>query len=161
MGGTMISLVPPARPPDDVVTGLRRSSWTLPADPASTCRARRLVRAALTEWSCGQDPEVTEVAELLVSELVANVLRHGRGEPVLTLLLRDDTGDDTTHRTTGRVLRCEVEDEVRVPVRARGMSRDDEEGGRGLLIVDSLSRSWGVRPTRRGKAVWFELSANR
>ncbi|MEU6413063.1 ATP-binding protein [Microbispora sp. NPDC046933] len=83
---------------------------------------------------------------LLVSELVANVLRHGRGEPVLTLLLRDG------------VLRCEVEDEARVPVRGRGRSRDDEEGGRGLFIVECLSRSWGVRPTSRGKAVWFELA---
>ncbi|MGI5155960.1 ATP-binding protein [Microbispora sp. CA-102843] len=130
---------------DDGMPDARRASWTLPAEASSTSRARRLVRAALRDWAGIAYGEVPEVAELLVSELVANVLRHGRGEPVLTLLLRDG------------VLRCEVEDEARVPVRARDRSPDDE-GGRGLLIVESLSSSWGVRPTSRGKAVWFELA---
>ncbi|TQS28987.1 ATP-binding protein [Microbispora sp. KK1-11] len=131
---------------DDGVPDARRASWVLPAVPSSTSRARRLVRSTLRDWAGGAEGEVPEVAELLVSELVANALRHGRGEPVLTLLLRDG------------VLRCEVEDEARVPLRARDRSPDDE-GGRGLLIVESLSRSWGVRPTSRGKAVWFELAA--
>ncbi|WP_327046876.1 ATP-binding protein [Microbispora sp. NBC_01189] len=170
----MCSLVPLSRRPDDDVPrgrhpaavdaglpSVHRSCWALPADSSSTCLARRFVRAALGDWCAGGDREVTEVAELLVSELVANAMRHGRGAPLLTLLLlRDDT------------LRCEVEDEARVPVRARGTSphdptapcnqtaQCDEEGGRGLLIVDTLSRAWGVRPTRRGKAVWFELPVN-
>lgn len=134
---------------DDGVPEARRSSWVLPAVPSSTCRARVLVRATLRDWTGrteGEVPEVAEVAELLVSELVANVLLHGRGDPVLTLTLRDG------------VLRCEVEDEARVPLRARDRAPDDAEGGRGLLIVESLSRAWGVRPTSRGKAVWFELA---
>ena len=126
----------------------RRSSWVLPAVPSSTSQGRDLVRATLRDWTGRTEGEVPEVAELLVSELVANVLLHGRGEPVLTLVLRDG------------VLRCEVEDEdeAHVPLRARGRSPDDAEGGRGLLIVESLSRSWGVHPTSRGKAVWFELA---
>jgi anti-sigma regulatory factor (Ser/Thr protein kinase) len=139
----------PADAAEDGVPDARRASWALPAVPSSTSRARRLVRAALRDWTGGAEgevAEVAEVAELLVSELVANALRHGRGEPVLTLLLRDG------------VLRCEVEDEARVPLRARDRSPDEDEGGRGLLIVESLSRSWGVRPTSRGKAVWFELA---
>nr|WP_203950573.1 ATP-binding protein [Microbispora rosea] len=156
----MISLVSPAvrpvggapnRPqarPDEAadhrVLSARRARWTLPAGPRSTSRARRLVRAALRDWAGGADAEVPEVAELLVSELVTNALKHGRGEPVLALLLRDG------------VLRCEVEDEARVRVPPPGTPLEDE-GGRGLLIVESLSRSWGVRPTSRGKAVWFEL----
>ncbi|GLW20574.1 hypothetical protein DI270_023135 [Microbispora triticiradicis] len=151
----MCSLVPLSRRPEDDVPAVHRSCWTLPLDASSTCLARRFVRAALRDWCGDGDREAAEVAELLVSELVANAMRHGRGSPLLTLLLlRDDT------------LRCEVEDEARVPVRARGTaSRDDaaqreEEGGRGLLIVDTLSRAWGVLPTRRGKAVWFELPMN-
>ncbi len=138
----------PAAPDDVTDDGMpkaRRASWVLPTDGSATGRARRFVRAALRDWAGSADGEVPDVAELLVSELVANVLRHGRGEPILTLLLRDG------------VLRCEVEDEARVPLRARDRSPDDE-GGRGLLIVESLSRDWGVRPTRRGKAVWFELA---
>ncbi|MBD3143724.1 ATP-binding protein [Microbispora bryophytorum] len=131
---------------EDGVPDVRRASWVLPTAPSSTSRARRLVRATLRDWAGSVDGETPEVAELLVSELIANVLRHGRGEPVLTLLLQDG------------VLRCEVEDEARVPVRVRDTSPDEEESGRGLLIVESLSRSWGVCPTSRGKAVWFELA---
>ncbi|MEU8197592.1 ATP-binding protein [Microbispora amethystogenes] len=147
--------MPHGRPPvtaDADVPPVHRSCWALPADASSTCLARRFVRAALGDWCADGDREVMEVAELLVSELVANAMRHGRGAPLLTLLLLPD---DT--------LRCEVEDEARVPVRTRGTSphdatgQCDAEGGRGLLIVDTLSRAWGVRPTRRGKAVWFEL----
>ncbi|GAB3155169.1 hypothetical protein GCM10027161_60310 [Microbispora hainanensis] len=133
----------------DGVPETRRASWVLPAVPSSTSRARGLVRATLRDWTGGTEDEVTEVAEvaeLLVSELVGNALLHGRGEPVLTLTLRDG------------VLRCEVEDEAAVPLCTRDRSPDDAEGGRGLLIVEALSRSWGVCPTSRGKAVWFELA---
>ncbi|WP_063754526.1 ATP-binding protein [Microbispora rosea] len=141
---------PPLAAPDgadgDSVPGVCRASWVLPAVPSSTSRARRLVRAVLRDWTGSADGEVAEAAELLVSELVANAVRHGRGEPVLALVLRDG------------VLRCEVEDEAPVPLRPRDRSPDDAEGGRGLLIVESLSHSWGVRPTSRGKAVWFELA---
>jgi hypothetical protein len=33
----------------------------------------------------------------------------------------------------------------------------DAEGGRGLLIVSALARSWGTEPLSAGKCVWFEL----
>ncbi|MGW7434612.1 ATP-binding protein [Streptomyces sp. NPDC054849] len=33
----------------------------------------------------------------------------------------------------------------------------DAESGRGLLLVDSLAKSWGTVPTAEGKAVWFSL----
>ncbi|MGW2251505.1 ATP-binding protein [Kitasatospora sp. NPDC001660] len=31
------------------------------------------------------------------------------------------------------------------------------ETGRGLQLVDGLTRRWGVDPQKLGKAVWFEL----
>ncbi|MBX6168721.1 MAG: ATP-binding protein [Thermobispora bispora] len=147
--------LPGERPPeaDDDLPFARRACWTLPTAPCSTRRARRLVRATLRAWTGSEflaagdaATETAEAAELLVSELVTNALRHGRGAPVLALLVRDG------------VLRCEVEDEARVPARVRDTTPDDDEDGRGLLIVESLSRCWGTRPTRRGKAVWFELA---
>ncbi|GLX02424.1 ATP-binding protein [Microtetraspora sp. NBRC 16547] len=124
-------------------TPTRRASWALQPEASSTPTARHLVRAQLGGWGCG---EHCEVAELLVSELVTNALRHGSGGPVLTLTSADGT------------LRCEVEDESPVPVRTCPAPLDDE-GGRGLLLVDALSSSWGTGRTGRGKVVWFELDA--
>ena len=34
---------------------------------------------------------------------------------------------------------------------------EDEESGRGLLLVRALAASWGVRPTDEGKTTWFTL----
>jgi hypothetical protein len=54
----------------------------------------------------------------------------------------------------------EVHDQdVRTP-RVRIASANDE-GGRGLFLVDQLSRRWGVRPTPVGKVVWFQLSTRK
>ena len=42
-----------------------------------------------------------------------------------------------------------------------GVSREatqDEDSGRGLALVGSLARRWGVRPVPGGgKTVWFEI----
>jgi hypothetical protein len=37
--------------------------------------------------------------------------------------------------------------------------REDDEGGRGLWLVDRLASAWGTERGRRGKTVWFELPA--
>jgi hypothetical protein len=29
--------------------------------------------------------------------------------------------------------------------------------GRGLKIVSELASSWGIRPTKQGKSIWFEI----
>ena len=34
---------------------------------------------------------------------------------------------------------------------------EDEEGGRGLLLVETIAERWGVDPLPSGKRVWFEL----
>ena len=34
---------------------------------------------------------------------------------------------------------------------------ESDEGGRGLYLVEQLATRWGSRPTRNGKAVWFEM----
>ncbi|MET8054746.1 ATP-binding protein [Streptosporangium sp. NPDC005286] len=126
---------------------IRQASWTLSPDVSSTPMARHLVRAQLNDW--GYDGE-SDIAELLVSELVTNALLHGRGVPVITLSFREGT------------LRCEVEDENPALLQVRE-EPDNDEDGRGLLLVDMLSRSWGTDRTRTGrpgKAVWFELPAH-
>jgi anti-sigma regulatory factor (Ser/Thr protein kinase) len=82
---------------------------------------------------------------LLVSELVTNACLHG-GDPV-TLRLE-------LSRTRVRV---EVEDGV---PGWPGMQSptDRDSGGRGLLIVDSLSHVWGIdQAAAGGKVVWAEV----
>jgi hypothetical protein len=39
----------------------------------------------------------------------------------------------------------------------RGSPGENDEGGRGLYLVDQLASRWGSRPTTDGKAVWFEI----
>ena len=87
-----------------------------------------------------------EDAELLVTELVTNALRHGG--PGVDLWVR---------RLPSGGLRLEVVD-------GRGGStpevqrlRDDAEGGRGLVIVQALASRWGAERLSAGKQVWCEL----
>lgn len=150
--------------------GLPADSWALPFDAASVPRARRLTRERLPRWGFGDS---AEVAELLVSELVTNALRHARGPIALTLAAREGLGDgmgesgrggrgaragDGEAGDTGRVLRCQVTDASPDHPCPRPAA-DDDECGRGLRLLDTLSR-WGSDPTPTGKAVWFELPAS-
>ncbi|MFI7222564.1 ATP-binding protein [Nonomuraea angiospora] len=121
----------------------RTASWWLSADLGSVRTARRLTRDKLADW--GFDDRI-EVAELLVSELVANALDHAHGQ--VHLAFSAENG----------LLRCEVEDEDPQMPTMRTVDLDAERG-RGLLLVDTLSGSWGGTPTPRGKAIWFELPA--
>ncbi|MGN9837285.1 ATP-binding protein [Nonomuraea sp. H19] len=122
----------------------RTASWWLSAELSSVGRARRLTRRKLTAWGFGDQ---VEVAELLVSELVGNAVEHGCGRVRLSFVAEDG------------LLRCEVEDEDPELPRM-GWAEVDDEGGRGLFLVDVLSCCWGGVRTSRGKAVWFELPAS-
>ncbi|MGW6615560.1 ATP-binding protein [Streptomyces erythrochromogenes] len=86
-------------------------------------------------------------AELCVTELLANVVRHlGEGTPV-------------TLRISGRATRTRVEltdpDPRAWPVRREAAG--SEESGRGLALVDALAARWGVTRGARTKTVWCEL----
>ncbi|MFF4619998.1 ATP-binding protein [Nonomuraea jabiensis] len=121
----------------------RSASWWLSADLSSVRTARQLTRDKLADW--GFDDQI-EVAELLVSELVANALGHAHGQVHLGLSAENG------------LLRCEVEDGNPQLPTMRTVDLDAERG-RGLFLVDMLSGSWGGTPTPRGKAIWFELQA--
>jgi serine phosphatase RsbU (regulator of sigma subunit) len=115
--------------------------WTLSPEPRSVARARELTRDQLSSWELDG---LADTAELLVSELVTNALRHGQGDIRLRLLL-------------DRTLVCEVWDAGLVQPRRRRAHVTDE-GGRGLQLVGLLSAGWGSRRVQRGKSVWFELA---
>lgn len=122
----------------------------LRSDPSSTPRARRFVEQVVHAWQC---ETVGDVAELLTSEVVTNAVVHGAGHGA-------DGHIELRVRRTEGTLRVEVVDRGQdVPV-VRDATSDDL-GGRGMLLVDALSREWGVSRAVDGsasKAVWFELS---
>jgi hypothetical protein len=117
------------------------ASWPLPRDLTSAGRARRLVTAQLSDWDLA---DLADTAELLVSEVVTNALRHTRGPLRLNLRVRDSR------------LACEVEDtESAGPLRS--VVDTDAEGGRGTELLDLLADAWGNTETATGKTIWFEL----
>ncbi|MFD9462462.1 ATP-binding protein [Streptomyces sp. NPDC060027] len=117
------------------------TSWPLTRELTSARRARRLVTAQLADWDL---EALADTAELLVSELVTNALRHTRGPLRLNLCAR------------GSRLRCEVEDtDPAGPVRREVDA--DAEGGRGTELLDLLAESWGSTRMPTGKTMWFEI----
>jgi anti-sigma regulatory factor (Ser/Thr protein kinase) len=109
-------------------------------EPESVTAARRFVRRVLRAYG----EETIEVAELLVSELATNSIRHSR---------------------TGFELKIEIDGRIRVEVRDTGGGKPKllhptplEPSGRGLGIVEALSSGWGVIDAAQGKTVWFELA---
>jgi anti-sigma regulatory factor (Ser/Thr protein kinase) len=114
----------------------------LTTGPAAAGEARSQVRAAIRAWDVPVDPDV---AQLLTSELVTNAIRHEAGE-IITLFVTCCYGH----------LRVDVHDTSPFfPV--LGDAAADEETGRGLMLVDSLSAKWGCDRTPAGKAVYFTL----
>ncbi|MEU0071229.1 ATP-binding protein [Streptomyces sp. NPDC006332] len=121
------------------------AEWTFPARPDAVRAARDAVRGLLREWDLDS---LTDLAALLVSELVTNSLRHATG-PIGVRLVRP------AH--LGGVLLVEVSDPLPDPPRER-IARPDDESGRGLLLLARSSSRWGTRPGESGKTVWFELA---
>lgn len=115
-------------------------------------RSVRRVRAFFDDTYCKRhNARVHEEAALLVSELVANAVRHGL--PPITVQLRC-VGADT--------LEVRVHDNnPAVPV-VRRMEDADAQGGRGMALVNLLSDAWGVDEIPEdGKTVWFRMDAAR
>ncbi|MFF8841650.1 SpoIIE family protein phosphatase [Streptomyces sp. NPDC015127] len=144
----VLDTVAPAHPCDDIALLVARThaldpgriaTWDLPADPALVSEVRSSATRQLADW--GLD-EVAFAAELMLSELVTNAIRHGAG-PIRVRLLHD------------RTLICEVSDTSNTAPHLRRAASTDE-GGRGLFLVAQLAESWGTRYTPEGKVIWAE-----
>lgn len=118
--------------------------------------ARRFTAATLRDWDLAR---LSGMAELVISELVTNALRHGLAD-------RDETPDGRMEAPCPVELillshspdvTCVVTD----PSAAGPVRRDPGEladSGRGLQVVCAFSRDWGwSRLERGGKAVWALL----
>ena len=109
------------------------------------------VRSALREFLRYRlRGEATDVAELLLSELVTNALIHTRHGAVVTV-----TAVRARLRVEVRDFVSEQQPQPYVP------NADDGTHGRGLILVQSLADSWGVMTQALGKVVWFELHGER
>jgi PAS domain S-box-containing protein len=155
---------------------------TFQAEPIMVSEARRMAAETFASW--GMLDEQAELACLLVSEVVTNVVLHAASAPAprRELVLEgalgldgpigfDDPWEELPELTrrepqakefTLRLRRGErsvwvevLDQDLRLPrIRRAG---ETDEGGRGLYLVDQLAARWGSRPTNDGKAVWFEI----
>ncbi|MGF1428045.1 SpoIIE family protein phosphatase [Kitasatospora sp. LaBMicrA B282] len=118
----------------------RIATLALTGDRAMVGHARRFARRTLADWGL---TALTDQTELLTSELITNALVHA-GAPTQLRLFRN------------QALTVEVADvDSHAPKLRRAL--EDDEGGRGIHLVNELAHRWGSRATRLGKVVWFEL----
>ena len=129
---------------------IQRSALSLHRTPTAPRAARRYV-----EHLVRLPDDVVSVANLLVTELVTNSVRHAGAPRHDHIEVRVDLDD---HR-----LRVDVRDEgtgvadALNPPRQPSPSLQPDEGGFGLLFVDSLADRWGSERHPDGMTVWFEL----
>lgn len=122
--------------------------------PEAAEEARSLVRVALATWNLDAH---AETGALLVSELVANAVRHARGPRIRIHVDRPAPG----------LLLFAVVDQAPDRRPQRCTPGPDDVSGRGLLLLDEFADRWGydhvggpaARP--RTKRVWAELRAAR
>ncbi|MFD7136953.1 ATP-binding protein [Streptomyces sp. NPDC059894] len=107
------------------------------ADAAWPKRLRRIIRASLTYWGL---PQLIDVAELLLTELATNALRHGRSTEIGVRVYL--AGHHCVIEVAGG-------SPDRPEVRRAGPS---DEGGRGLFLVAAMAEAWGVSPD--GSTTW-------
>jgi anti-sigma regulatory factor (Ser/Thr protein kinase) len=127
------------------------ASFQLAAQPRSLAWARRHAHAVLAAWGLPED--TIQTAILLVSELITNACNatalQGPDSPaVITQTLR---------RQPGRIV-IEVSDpDPRPPILTD--ADPDAESGRGLHLVDALSKEWSYYfPPTGGKTVYCTLT---
>lgn len=111
-------------------------------DLRTPARARALVREALSSWGIAAAIDTTA---LLVSELVTNAVKYGRGTITVSLEL------------TGSLLRVAVRDADAEHLPSPREARPDDTGGRGVGLVQALAEDWGWSVEEATKTVWAEI----
>ncbi|WP_327337039.1 ATP-binding protein [Streptomyces sp. NBC_01324] len=127
--------------------GVERKRWDLPflAEAEELVGLRRVMRLHLGLWGLHS---VVHAAQICVTELVSNVVKHvGAGTPTCL-----------TVSMNGGHLRIEVSDPdgqtLPTLVNASGLA----EGGRGIALVDAVAARWGVILRGDSKVTWCELA---
>ncbi|WP_432054774.1 ATP-binding protein [Streptomyces sp. bgisy022] len=135
--------------------GVERRALTvqLPSTVRGARTARGLAVRRLEEWGHPPESDASGAIALVVAELATNAVRHG-SVPGREFGLRVE------YDGTSGLVRIEVSDAATAkrPPETAPSSCPDGESGRGLLLVDALSRRWGWTPRETvGKTVWAEV----
>ena len=123
----------------------------LPASTRAPRQARLTVRNVLQAWGLHT---ISDDAELITSELVANAAEHADGSPI-GLTIRQHT-----EPTGQRGILCQVTD-ASPTIPEAGPMQVDSERGRGLHLVSALATNSGFCASPEGKTAWFTLTAPR
>jgi anti-sigma regulatory factor (Ser/Thr protein kinase) len=130
-----------------------RTHLELGAFPSAVPCARGHVRTVALEWGL---PDLADTAELLASELVTNAIHASRrlrpadraAIPVVRVWLISDQISMVIHVWDAS---SELPTHKDIGV--------DEEGGRGLMLVDTLGKDWGTYRKAQGKVVWVMITS--
>ncbi|MFB0617015.1 ATP-binding protein [Streptomyces sp. AGS-58] len=135
----------------EISTPATELAQRLSATPRGARLARRLTGGQLAAWGYPYDGDLSHTAQLVVAELAANAVTHGRvpgRDFELRLGLLAERG----------TLRIEVSD-TRGDRTLRFLDGGPlDESGRGLVVVQVLATLWGVTEREVGKTVWVELA---
>ncbi|MER5687665.1 ATP-binding protein [Streptomyces sp. NPDC002205] len=141
--------------PTPLAAPVRHFAMRFSSTPRGVRLARRLTAERLDAWGMPYGGDAHDAMTLIVAELCANAVRHGRvpGRDFHLLVATDAT-----------TVRAEVTDmrAERLPVPPLSFEAADAEsdGGRGLILVAHLATRWGWTPRvdAPGKTVWAECA---
>lgn len=125
--------------------GTRRMSADLEPVIGAARLSRELVTEACARWDC---PELAGPACIVLTEMVNNVVAHARTP--MTVLLAEEGG----------TMSVAVRDHSTTAPRFGGLPAPTAYGGRGLVLIDSVSSRWGTLELGDGKVVWAVLATD-
>jgi anti-sigma regulatory factor (Ser/Thr protein kinase) len=123
------------------------------SSPRGARLARHLAVRRMEKWGYPPASDASYTVALVVGELTANAVQHGR-------LPGNDFSLRLALDAAAGLVRIEVADaaSAKRPPTAPPSSHPEGESGRGLLLVDVLAVRWGSAPRRPlGKTVWAEV----
>jgi len=114
----------------------------LAPDPSAAAIARQVVDDACRAW---QLDHVRDAAQLVITELVSNVVRHAGTNMEISLTVEP-----------GALCLAVRDGSPSLPSPSRPASTMAETG-RGLAVIRALAVAWGATPSGDGKVVWAVL----
>lgn len=140
-------------------------------EPVAAMGARGFVTVTLRQWGLGT---IVPDMELAVTELMTNAILHARTPIVVTLSVAQSTTEVAVTDYDPRVPQAlpqrqdlladldAISDSTTEDVDPRHQAlhygpSGSVTAGRGLIILDAISSSWGVTPHPDGKDVWARI----